>query len=156
MMLGMKSTTQHTTIQHPTIQHPQINTATTRHSSYGMLGFGHSPDAVLEAMCGDHVMANIMTPTIHQKNFISAMRKEVGHNRASGCPYASFLMMNSGSEGNSVADRLIDIHTGHVLDGSGFAERKVKCIALKVRLLRDCLLKSFVSSGYQPGIPFCI
>ena len=29
---------------------------------YGMLGFGHTPDAVLEAMARPQVMANIMTP----------------------------------------------------------------------------------------------
>ena len=79
-----------------------------------MLGFGHSPDQVLEALNEDVVMANIMTPALGQKRFIEAIRKEIGHNRPDGCPYASFLLMNSGSEGNSVADRLMDIHTGVV------------------------------------------
>ena len=60
---------------------------------------------------------------------MEAIRKEIGHNRAKGCPYASFLLMNSGSEGNSVADRLIDIHTGHVMEAN--PGRKVKCMALK-------------------------
>ena len=31
---------------------------------YGMLGFGHSPDAVIAAMSEDLVMANIMTPAL--------------------------------------------------------------------------------------------
>ena len=30
---------------------------------YGMLGFGHAPPAVLEAMARPHVMANVMTPS---------------------------------------------------------------------------------------------
>jgi 4-aminobutyrate aminotransferase-like enzyme len=106
---------------------------------YGMLGFGHSPDAVLKAMSDDLVMANIMTPSFKQKEFMDAIRKEIGHNRAKGCPYASFLLMNSGSEGNSVADRLIDIHTGHVMEAKAekYAHegkcplRTVKCVALK-------------------------
>lgn len=48
-----------------------------------------------------------------------------------GCPYASFLLMNSGSEGNSVADRLIDIHTGEVMSKKDNQGKKVKCLALK-------------------------
>lgn len=31
---------------------------------YGMLGLGHAPDSVLDAMNQSHVMANIMTPSI--------------------------------------------------------------------------------------------
>ena len=33
---------------------------------YGMLGFGHAPLAVLDAMNQPHAMANVMTPSISQ------------------------------------------------------------------------------------------
>ena len=79
---------------------------------YGMLGLGHNPPQVLQALANPQVMANIMTPSLHQRELISMLRKEIGHTRSS-CPYAEFLMMNSGSEGNSVADRIIDVHTGN-------------------------------------------
>lgn len=98
---------------------------------YGMLGFGHSPDVVLEAMSEDVVMANIMTASPSQKNFIDAINKEIGHNRGGKCPYKSFLLMNSGSEGNSVADRLIDIHTGNVMEKPEMKGKSVHSIALK-------------------------
>ncbi|CAD7963518.1 unnamed protein product [Amoebophrya sp. A120] len=98
---------------------------------YGMLGFGHSPDAVMKAMSEDVVMANIMTPALGQKQFIDALHKEIGHNRPDGCPFSGFLLMNSGSEGNSVADRLIDIHTGTVMAEPENRNKKVKCVALK-------------------------
>lgn len=98
---------------------------------YGMLGFGHGPTEIIEAMAEDHVMANIMTPSLAQKRFIDALNKEIGHNRANGNPYVSFILMNSGSEGNSVADRLIDIHTGHYMQEEKNKDKKVKCIALK-------------------------
>lgn len=93
---------------------------------YGMLGFGHGPDFVIKAMSEDVVMANIMTANIAQSKFMKAIRKEVGHARVQGCPYVSFLMMNSGSEGNSVALRLIDLHTGKFAGG-----RSVKGISMK-------------------------
>jgi len=93
---------------------------------YGMLGFGHSPEFIIEAMSEDVVMANIMTASIPHQKFIKAMRKEIGHNRSGGCPFKSFVMMNSGSEGNSVAARIIDIYTGRVA-----GQRQVKGISLR-------------------------
>lgn len=100
---------------------------------YGMMGLGHSPKEVMAAMATDFTMANIMTPMLAQKKFISTIKKEIGRNRGGVCPFGSFLMMNSGSEGNTVADRIIDMHTGEVMSkkpnqGKGW---KVKCIALK-------------------------
>lgn len=100
---------------------------------YGMLGLGHSPTKVVEAMSTDFTMANIMTPMLQQKNFIQAIRKEIGRNNtASGgkCPFSSFLMMNSGSEGNTVADRIMDMHTGEVMKTKPKGT-KVKAIGLK-------------------------
>ena len=80
---------------------------------YGMLGLGHNPEVILNALSKKQVMANIMTPSLSHRDLISALRKEIGHTRQTGCPYAQFLMMNSGSEGNSVADRIIDVFTGN-------------------------------------------
>ncbi len=37
---------------------------------YGMLGLGHAPDVILDAMNQPHVMANIMTASINQLDFI--------------------------------------------------------------------------------------
>lgn len=51
---------------------------------YGMLGLGHSPDVVMQAMGRDVVMANIMTPSLGQRGFIEAIRREIGRKRASG------------------------------------------------------------------------
>ena len=83
---------------------------------YGMLGFGHAPAVVLEAMSRPcTVMANVITPSLSQIRFNKAIRNEVGHTRATGCPYSQFLFMNSGSEANAVLDRIVDVTTGHLL-----------------------------------------
>lgn len=83
---------------------------------YGMLGFGHAPDPVLQTMARPWVMANIMTPSLTQQTFIDALTAEVGHSRADGCPFDRFICMNSGSESVSVAARIADVlakeHTG--------------------------------------------
>lgn len=78
---------------------------------YGMLGFGHAPEAVLDAMNRPHVMANIMTASISQVDFVKSLRREVGHTRAGGTPYNSFVCLNSGSEAMSLASRIADINT---------------------------------------------
>ncbi|MEP6908392.1 MAG: hypothetical protein ABI858_10500, partial [Pseudoxanthomonas sp.] len=69
---------------------------------YGMIGFGHTPEAVMEAMAKPQVMANIMTPSLSQLRFDRALRKEIGHTRG-GCPFAKFLCLNSGSESVGLA-----------------------------------------------------
>ncbi|MCR6685067.1 aminotransferase class III-fold pyridoxal phosphate-dependent enzyme [Pseudoxanthomonas sp.] len=76
---------------------------------YGMLGFGHAPAAVLEAMGRPQVMANVMTPNLAQGRFDRALRAEVGHRRG-GCPYARFMCLNSGSEAVGLATRIVDIN----------------------------------------------
>jgi len=83
---------------------------------YGMLGLGHAPAAILEAMNQPHVMANIMTATVSQFEFIERLRREIGHTRASGTPFASFLCLNSGSEAMSLASRIVDINTRLLTD----------------------------------------
>lgn len=83
---------------------------------YGMLGFGHVPDAVLQAMNQPHVMANIMTPSFSHLRFAEALRAELGHTRRDGCPFERFVCMNSGSESVSVASRIADINTKRMTD----------------------------------------
>lgn len=77
---------------------------------YGMLGSGHAPPVVLDAMGQGQVMANIMTPSFSQRAFGARMRREVGHARDGGCPFARFLCLNSGSESMTVARRLADVN----------------------------------------------
>jgi len=98
---------------------------------YGMLGFGHTPDAVLDAMATPQVQANIMTPNLAQKRLDQALRKEVGQTRG-GCPYAAFMCLNSGSEAVSLAARIIDTHAKTMTDPGGrHAGRAVKRLVVK-------------------------
>lgn len=83
---------------------------------YGMLGLGHAPEAVREALNKPHVMANIMTANLSQVEFTKSMRQEVGHTRKGGTPFASFLCLNSGSEAMSIASRIADINTRTLTD----------------------------------------
>ena len=76
---------------------------------YGMLGFGHTPAAVIAAMAKPQVMANVMTPNLAQARLGAALRHEIGHTRG-GCPYAKFLCLNSGSESVSLAGRFADVN----------------------------------------------
>ncbi len=98
---------------------------------YGMLGFGHSPEAVLAAMARPQVMANIMTPSLSQLRFDRAMRGEIGHTRG-GCPFARFLCLNSGSESVGLAARIADINTKLQTDpGAPHAGRTIKRVVVK-------------------------
>ncbi len=98
---------------------------------YGMLGFGHTPHAVIETMAKPQVMANIMTPSLAQLRFDRAIRAEVG-NTIGGCPYAKFLCLNSGSESVSLAGRIADVNTKLMTDpGAPHAGRRVKRISVK-------------------------
>ncbi|HLM54304.1 MAG TPA: aminotransferase class III-fold pyridoxal phosphate-dependent enzyme [Pseudoxanthomonas sp.] len=98
---------------------------------YGMVGFGHAPAPVLEAMARPQAMANVMTPSLSQLRFDRALRAEIGHWRG-GCPYARFLCLNSGSESVSLAGRIADVNTKLMTDAGGaHAGRKVKRVAIK-------------------------
>ncbi|MGN6153787.1 MAG: aminotransferase class III-fold pyridoxal phosphate-dependent enzyme [Lysobacteraceae bacterium] len=98
---------------------------------YGMLGFGHAPKAVIDAMARPQAMANIMTPNLAQLRFDRAIRREIGHTLGH-CPYARFLCLNSGSESVSLAGRIADVNTKLMTDpGAPHAGRKVKRIAVK-------------------------
>lgn len=98
---------------------------------YGMLGFGHTPEAVLAAMAKPQVMANIMTPSLSQLRMDRALRKEIGHTRGA-CPYADFLCLNSGSESVGLAARIADINSKLQTDpGAPHAGRTIKRVVVK-------------------------
>jgi len=98
---------------------------------YGMLGLGHSPEAVQDAMNQPHVMANIMTASVSQVEFIEALRQEIGHTRG-GTPYSSFLCLNSGSEAMSVASRISDVNSRLLTDpGARHEGREIRGLTLK-------------------------
>ncbi|MBB5015665.1 aminotransferase class III-fold pyridoxal phosphate-dependent enzyme [Rehaibacterium terrae] len=98
---------------------------------YGMLGGGHTPAAVLEAMSRPQAMANIMTPNLAQLRLERALRREIGHTRG-GCPYAKFLCLNSGSESVTLAARIADVNAKLMTDAGGrHAGRTIKRIAVK-------------------------
>jgi acetylornithine/succinyldiaminopimelate/putrescine aminotransferase len=98
---------------------------------YGMLGAGHGPQAVIDAMARPQVMANIMSPSLSHLRFDQALRREIGHSRGA-CPYARFLCLNSGSESVTLAGRLADVLSKQMTDpGAPHAGRKVRRIAVK-------------------------
>jgi acetylornithine/succinyldiaminopimelate/putrescine aminotransferase len=98
---------------------------------YGMLGFGHNPVAVMDAINQPHLMANIMTPQVSQKKFTNRMRREIGHTRGE-CPFSKFLCMNSGSEAVTVAARISDINAKLMTDPGGrYANQPIRKLSLK-------------------------
>jgi len=98
---------------------------------YGMLGFGHAPQAVIEAMEKPQALANIMTPNLAQKRLDGALRREVGHTRG-GCPYSAFMCLNSGSEAVGLAARIIDTHAKTMTDPGGrYPGRVIKRLVVK-------------------------
>lgn len=98
---------------------------------YGMLGFGHAPETVLEAMSHPHVMANIMTANFSQLRLSNALRKEIG-NKPDTCPYDGFLCLNTGSEAVSLGARISDINAKLATESGGpHAGKKIKHIALR-------------------------
>jgi len=120
---------------------------------YGMLGFGHGPDDVLDTMAHPHVMANIMTPSLSHRRFIDALRAEVGHARTD-TPYEQFLCLNSGSESVTVAARISDIHAWNQVRPGGPREgQPIKFLALRGafhgRTQRPALLSHSTRPKYE-------
>lgn len=98
---------------------------------YGMLGFGHAPTTILEAMAKPQAMANIMTPNLSQLRFERLLRAAIGAGRG-GCPYEKFLCLNSGSESVSLAARIADANSKLMTDpGAKYAGRAIKRIVVK-------------------------
>lgn len=117
---------------------------------YGMLGAGHTPAAVLEAMSRPQVMANVMTPNLSQLRLERALRRELGQTRG-GCPYAKFLCLNSGSESVSLAGRIADVNTKlHTDPGGRHAGKTVKRIAVKGAFHGRTELPALYSDSTRP------
>ena len=99
---------------------------------YGMLGFGHTPAAVIEAMAEPVPMANIMTPSLSQLKLERALRREIGHTRDGGCPFSHFMCLNSGSESVGLAARIADVNTRVQTDPGGrHAGRVIRRVVVK-------------------------
>lgn len=99
---------------------------------YGMLGLGQGPTKVINAMSGDHVMANIMTASFSQRRFLDRIFKEIGHNRPEGKkkPFGKFLCLNSGSEAMTIACRISDIQAKLMTDPGGrHAGKKIRFLS---------------------------
>jgi len=86
---------------------------------YGMLGFGHAPEPVLQTMARPWVQANIMTASPSQLRLARKLRAELGHAREGGCPFDRFVCMNSGSEAVTVAARIADVNARRQTDPGG-------------------------------------
>jgi acetylornithine/succinyldiaminopimelate/putrescine aminotransferase len=88
---------------------------------YGMLGFGHNPDAIHQALAKPYVMANIMTASFSQRRLIQRLQKEIGHRRSSAKrqPFSRFVCLNSGSEAMTAALRISDINAKIQTDPGG-------------------------------------
>ncbi len=85
---------------------------------YGMLGLGHAPAAVLEAMERPLPMANVMTPSFSQFKLTGRLTREIGRSRGA-CPFGRFVFLNSGSEAVTFACRVADIHAGTMTGAGG-------------------------------------
>ncbi|HET6396248.1 MAG TPA: aminotransferase class III-fold pyridoxal phosphate-dependent enzyme [Pseudoxanthomonas sp.] len=97
---------------------------------YGMLGFGHAPAAVLEAMARPQAMANIMTPSLSQLRFERRLRQSIG--LRGGCPYAAFMCLNSGSEAVGLGARIADVNAREMTEpGARHAGRAIKRVVVK-------------------------
>ena len=87
---------------------------------YGMLGLGHGPDSILEVLSKNHVMANVMTPSLSHKKLINRLIQEIGRGRKDqGKIFEKFLFMNSGSEAVTVALRIADLNAKIQTDQGG-------------------------------------
>jgi acetylornithine/succinyldiaminopimelate/putrescine aminotransferase len=111
---------------------PYVALAARGPGGYGMLGLGHAPGAILEAMARPQVMANIMTPSLSQLRLVRALKREIGRRRPEGCPFSRFVCLNSGSESVTLAARISDINAKLQTDPDGpHAGKKIKIFALK-------------------------
>jgi len=98
---------------------------------YGMLGIGHGPDQIIEAMSKNWVMANVMTASFSQQRLVERLRAELGHTRGS-CPFDRFICMNSGSEAVTVSLRISDVNANNLTGPKGRHEGKpIKLLAIE-------------------------
>ncbi len=96
---------------------------------YGILGFGHNPEFILEILAKEQTMANVMTPNISQYRFTRALLNNIGFSKSP--PYQQFALMNTGSEAVSVAARISDAHAKTLTDqGNRHFGKEIKYLAL--------------------------
>ena len=98
---------------------------------YGMLGFGHAPNAAVNAMSQNWVMANVMTPSFSQLRLVDRLQSELGHTRGH-CPFTHFICMNSGSESVTVSLRIADVNARKHTDlGGKYEGAEIKLLAIE-------------------------
>jgi len=124
--------------------------------SYGMLGGGHGPDAVIEAMSQNWVMANVMTPSFSQQRLSNRLRNELGHTRGE-CPFSKFICMNSGSESVAVSLRIADVNANRMTGAGGRHEGKpIKLLAIEQafhgRTDRPAQISHSCKDGYDQNL----
>ena len=93
---------------------PWIKTVDNRYiydvGGYGMLGFGHNKGEILQSLQKPNVMANIMTPNLSQHIFSEKISEEIGNKNKLNQTYDNYMLLNSGSEANSLAFLFANIH----------------------------------------------
>ncbi len=123
---------------------------------YGMLGAGHGPSSVIDAMSQNWVMANVMTPSFSHSRLANALKQELGHTRGN-CPFTKFICMNSGSESMTVALRIADINANNQTGPGGKYENyPIKMIAVERsfhgRTDRPAQISHSCKSGYDKNL----
>ena len=123
---------------------------------YGMLGSGHGPSEILDAMSENRVMANVMTPSFSHKRLTDRLRCELGHTRGD-CPFTRFICMNSGSESVTVGLRIADVNANMQTGVGGRHEGKpIKLLAVEQgfhgRTDRPAQISHSCKDGYDKNL----
>ncbi len=123
---------------------------------YGMLGAGHGPASVIDAMSQNWVMANVMTPSFSHSRLAQALKNQLGYTRGY-CPFTKFICMNSGSESMTVALRIADINANNQTGPGGKYENyPVKMVAVERgfhgRTDRPAQISHSCKSGYDKNL----
>lgn len=110
---------------------------------YGMLGLGHSPDHVVRELSAPYPMANVMTASLQQRGFHTALAKEIGHRRNGSLrnPYVSYACLGSGSEALNLATRISDAN----------AKLQIECRPEGVRPVFLAIVDGFHGRTDRPG-----
>ena len=127
---------------------------------YGMLGFGHGPQEVIDSMSKNWVMANVMTPSFSQLRLGNRLRSELGHSRdlpSHDCPFSKFICMNSGSESVTVSLRIADVNANLQTGVGGRHEGKpIKLLAIEQgfhgRTDRPAQISHSCKEGYDKNL----
>ena len=123
---------------------------------YGMLGAGHGPASVINAMSQNWVMANVMTPSFSHSRLAEALKNELGYTRGN-CPFTKFICMNSGSESMTVALRIADINANtQTGPGGKYENYPIKMVAVERsfhgRTDRPAQISHSCKSGYDKNL----